>query len=158
MPPWLWLWLILLLLLLWPLLARPWRRLWSARPGPSTRPGPDERQPWRPYLAAAVVPVALLALSLTPLPASYARHDATPASCSRLLAWRSGPGFGDKVRHPPPGTARRGYVTALTGFRTAGLDLRDNKVDAAMTITQSAITADQEASTILNDQVARCRR
>lgn len=176
------------LLLLWPVLVRPWRRLWSA--GPS-QPGPEGRQPWRPYLAAAVVPVALLVLSLTPLPASYARHGATPASCSRLLAWRSGPGFGDKVRaetdigtmlaartqaeartgfdalmaataaglrHPPPGAAHGSYVTALTEFRTAGLDLRDNKVDAAMIITESAITADQKASAILNSQVAKCRK
>ncbi len=175
----------IILLLLWPVLARPWRRLWSARPGPRGR------QPWRPYLAAAVVPVALFGVSLAPLPGSYARHDGTPASCSRLLAWRSGPGFGDKVqaetsigtmlaartraeaqtgldalmaataaglRHPPPGTARDSYVTALGDFRTAGLDLRDNNVNAAMIITESAITADQEASGILNSQVARCRQ
>jgi Zn-dependent protease with chaperone function len=174
----------IILLLLWPVLARPWRRLWSARPGP------DGRQPWRPYLAAAVVPVALLGVSLAPLPGSYARHDGTPATCSRLLAWRGGPGFGDKVqaetaigsvlaartraeaqngfdallaataaglRHPPPGAARASYVRALSDFRTAGLDLRDNKVAAAMIITENAITADQQASGILNSQVARCR-
>jgi Zn-dependent protease with chaperone function len=175
----------IILLLLWPLLARPWDRLWSGWPGP------DGRQPWRPYLAAAVVPVALLALSLAPLPASYARHGATPASCSRLLAWRSGPGFGDKVQAetdldkllaartpadarnafdalmaataaglhlPPPGAARGGYVTALTDFRTAGLDLRDNNVNAALLLTENGITADQKATAILTSQVALCRR
>ena len=176
---------VIILILLWPLLARPWDRLWSGWLSP------DGRQPWRPYLAAAIVPVALLALSLAPLPASYARHGATPASCSRLLAWRSGPGFGDKVqaetglgkllaartpadarnafdalmaataaglRLPPPGTARGGYVTALTDFRTAGLDLRDNNVDAALLVTENGITADQKATAILTSQVALCRR
>jgi hypothetical protein len=175
----------IILLLLWPVLARPWHRLWSAGPDP------DGRQPWRPYLTAAAVPAALLALSLAPLPASYARHDATPASCSRLLAWRSGAGFGAKVqaetdlngllaartpadargafsalmaataeglRHPPPGAARGGYVTALADFRTAGLDLRANKVSAALIVTESGITADQKATAILTSQVAQCRR
>ena len=114
----------IILLLLWPVLARPWRRLWSSSPGP------DGRQPWRPYLAAAVVPVALLALSLTPLPASYARHDATPASCNRLLAWRSGPGFGDKVQAETdlgnmlaartPAEAQNGF-DALMAATAAGL-------------------------------------
>ncbi len=174
----------IILLLLWPLLARPWDRLWSGWPGS------DGRQPWWPYLAAAVVPVALLVLSLAPLPASYARHGATPASCSRLLTWRSGPGFGEKVqtetdiggllaartpadarsdfsalmaatagglRHPPPGTARSGFVMALTDFRTTGLDLRDNNVDAALIATEDGITADQKATAILTGQVAQCR-
>ncbi len=174
----------IILLLLWPLLARPWDRLWSGGPGP------DGRQPWRPYLAAAVVPVALLVLSLAPLPASYARHGATPASCSRLLKWRSGPGFGDKVqaettlnrllsartaadaqnasgalmaataaglRHPPPDAARGGYVTALTDYRTAGLDLRDDQVSAAFIATENGITADQAATAILTSQLTQCR-
>ena len=174
----------IIVLLLWPLLARPWDRLWSGWPGP------DGRQPWRPYLAAAVVPVALLALSLAPLPASYARHGATPASCSRLLAWRSGPGFGHKVqaetylnrllatqtpadartdfsalvaattgglRYPPPGAARGRYITALTDFRTAGLDLRDDQVNAAFIATEDGITADQAATAILTSQLAQCR-
>ncbi len=174
----------IILLLLWPLLARPWDRLWSGWPGP------DERQPWRPYLAAAVLPVALLALSLAPLPASYARHGATPANCSQLLAWQGGPGFGDKVqaetdinsllgartpadaqadfgalmaataaglRHPPPGAARSGFVMALTDFRTAGVDLRDSRVSAALIVTENGITADQAATAILTGQVATCR-
>jgi hypothetical protein len=61
------------------------------------------------------------------------------------------------LRQPPPGAARSSYITALTDFRTAGLDLRDNKVDAAMIISESAITADQKASAVLNSQAARCR-
>ena len=126
-----------------------------------------------------------------PLPACYARHGATPASYSRLLVWRSGPGFGDKVqaetdlngllaartsadaqngfsglmaataaglRHPPPGAARGGYVTALTDFRTAGLDLRDNRVSAALAATQNGIDADQKATTMLTAQLGQCRR
>lgn len=117
-------------------------------------------------------------------------HDA-PAGCSQLLAWRSGPGFGDKVRaetdldgmlaartpaearghfgalmaatadglrHRPPGSAGNSYATALTDFRTAGLDLRDNKAGAAMIITESAITADERATATLNSQLASCRR
>ena len=127
---------------------------------------------------------------MAPLPTTYARHGAAPPNCSRLLAWRSGPGFGDKVqaetnldhlltaqtqadarngfdtlmaataaglRLPPPGTARSGYVTALTDFRTAGLDLRDNQVNAALIVTENGITADQKASTILTTQVETCR-
>ena len=77
----------IIVLLLWPLLARPWDRLWSGGPGP------DGRQPWRPYLAAAVVPVALLALSLAPLPASYARHGATPAELLAPAGVAERPGF-----------------------------------------------------------------
>jgi hypothetical protein len=61
------------------------------------------------------------------------------------------------LRLPPPGTARSGYVTALTDFRTAGLDLRDNQVNAALIVTENGITADQKASTILTTQVETCR-
>jgi len=62
------------------------------------------------------------------------------------------------LRLPPPGTARGGYVTALTDFRTVGLDLRDNNVDAALLVTENGITADQRATAILTSQVALCRR
>ena len=139
---------------------------------------------------AALLVIAAVAAAIAYLLISHT-HDAAPPGCSQLLAWRSGPGFGDKVRaetelggmlaartsaearshfgalmagtsdglqHPPPGSAREIYVKALTDFRTAGLDLRDNKVDAAMIITESAITADQKATATLNSQVARCRR
>ena len=58
---------------------------------------PDRQRAWRPYLAAAVVPVALLVLSLAPLPAAYARPAASQAVCSRLAAWQGGPGYADKV-------------------------------------------------------------
>jgi len=116
----------IILLLLWPLLARPWDRLWSGWPGP------DERQPWRPYLAAAVLPVALLALSLAPLPASYARHGATPANCSQLLAWQGGPGFGDKVQAETD-------INSLLGARTPADAQADfgalMAATAAMTVT-----------------------
>jgi hypothetical protein len=91
------------LLLCWPVLARPWGRLWSAAPDPDPdltpdpEPGPDRRQAWRPYLAAAAVPVALLVLSVAPLPAAYAAPAVSLADCSRLAAWQSGPGYADKV-------------------------------------------------------------
>lgn len=61
------------------------------------------------------------------------------------------------LRHPPPGAARGDYVTALTDFRTAGLDLRDNQVSAALVATQNGITADQKATTILTTQLGQCR-
>lgn len=141
---------------------------------------------------AALVVAAAASAAIVYLLVSHGHgHDGAPAGCSRLLAWRSGPGFGDKVRaeteldgmlgartpaeassrfgalmaatadglrHPPPGPARESYVTALNEFRTAGLDLRDNNVDGAMTVTQRAITADQKATATLASQVAGCRR
>jgi hypothetical protein len=61
------------------------------------------------------------------------------------------------LRHPPPGTACGDYVTALTDFRTAGLDLRDNQVSAALVATQNGITTDQKATTILTTQLGQCR-
>ncbi len=61
------------------------------------------------------------------------------------------------LRHPPPGAARGGYVTALTDFRTAGLDLRNNNVNAALLATENGITADQKATAILTSQVEVCR-
>jgi hypothetical protein len=172
------------LLLSWPVLARPWERLWSPSPDPA------RQQAWRPYLAAAVVPVATLILSLAPLPAAYARPPAPPAICSRLAAWQSGPGYADKVgaeadidkllgardpvdaqsafsalmtvtaealRNPPPGTARGGYIAAMNDFRTAALRLRGNKVTAALGDVQDGITADQKATVILTAQEKACR-
>ena len=100
---------VIVLLLCWPVLARPWGQLWSAGPAPGFDPGPDSargrdsgpgperRQAWRPYLAAAVVPVALLVLSVAPLPAAYAAPAVSLADCSRLAAWQAGPGYADKV-------------------------------------------------------------
>jgi hypothetical protein len=61
------------------------------------------------------------------------------------------------LRHPPPGAARGDYVTARTDFPTAGLDLRDNQVSAALVATQNGITADQKATTILTTQLGQCR-
>ena len=62
------------------------------------------------------------------------------------------------LRHPPPGAARGSYVAALTDFRTAGLDLRDNQVSAALVATQNGIDADQKATTMLTAQLGQCRR
>ena len=61
------------------------------------------------------------------------------------------------LRHPPPDAARGGYVTALTDFRTAGLDLRDEQVSAALIATENGITADRAATAILTSQLAQCR-
>lgn len=61
------------------------------------------------------------------------------------------------LRHPPPGATRGGYVAPLTDFRTAGLDLRDNNVNAALLVTENGITADQKATAILASQVGVCR-
>jgi hypothetical protein len=173
------------LLLVWPVLARPWERLWS--PGLD----PDRPRSWPPYLVAAAVPVGLLVLSFAPLPAAYARPYAQLASCSPLLAWQSGPGYADKVgaetdiqklleardpidaqsdfnaliaitsealRNAPPGTARGGYVAAMNDFRTAGLLLGRNKVTAALAEIQDGITADQKATRLLTGQERTCRR
>ena len=60
------------------------------------------------------------------------------------------------LRHPPPDAARSGYVTALADFRTAGLDLRDNNVNAALLVTENGITADKKATAILTSQVEVC--
>ena len=186
----------IVLLLCWPVLARPWSRLWSSALGPDLgpdlRPGldPERQQAWRSYLAAAVVPVALLALSLAPLPAAYARPAVSLADCSRLAAWQDGPGYADKVgaetdigklmeardpadgqsafnqliaitaaalQNPPPGTARDGYIAAMSDFRTAGLRLGSDQVSAASVAIQSGITADQKATALLTSQEKKCR-
>lgn len=39
----------------------------------------------------------------------------------------------------------------------AGLDLRDNNVNAALLVTENGITADQKATAILTGQVEVCR-
>jgi Zn-dependent protease with chaperone function len=178
----------IVLLLCWPVLARPWGRLWSAAPDPD--PDPDRRQAWRPYLAAAAVPVALLVLSVAPLPAAYAAPAVSLADCSRLAAWQAGPGYADKVgaetdieklmeardpadgqsdfnqliaitaaalHNPPPGTARGGFIVAMSDFRAAGLRLGSDQVTAALAAIQSGITADQKATALLTSQEKKCR-
>jgi hypothetical protein len=85
----------IVLLLCWPALGRPWGRLWSASPDPHLDQA--RQRAWRPYLAAAAVPVALLVLSVAPLPAAYARPAVSLADCSRLATWQGGPGYADKV-------------------------------------------------------------
>ncbi len=78
-------------LLAWPLLAYHWERLCS----PASRPG-GAPQPWRPYLVAAILPVALLLGSLVPLQASLPAAVATahqPAGfCGQWQKWEKGPG------------------------------------------------------------------
>jgi hypothetical protein len=173
----------IVLLLSWPVLARPWGRLWSPVLDP------DRQQEWRPYVAAAALPVALLVLSLAPLPAAYARPAASAPVCMHLAAWQDGPGYADKVGaeadieklleapdpvdgrsdfnqliaitadallHPPPGTARGGYIAAMNDFRTGGLRLRNNQVNAALAAIQSGITADQKATALLTAQEKTC--
>lgn len=78
-------------LLAWPVLAYPWERLCS----PASRLG-SAPQPWRPYLAAAILPLALLLGSLVPLQASLPTAVNTahqPAGfCGQWQNWEHGPG------------------------------------------------------------------
>ena len=81
------------LLLAWPVLAYPWERLWSAAPRPS------HRLPWWPYLAAAILPVAMLAVSLVPLKGSLPGPSTgltTPQlltePCEQFTSWQLGEG------------------------------------------------------------------
>lgn len=88
-----------ILLLSWPVLARLWERLWSPRL--SSAP----YQPWRPYLAAAAVPVALLAVSFVPLSASYTGQSQAHDACAQLAAWNHSGGMDGSVSAP---SSRRG--------------------------------------------------
>jgi hypothetical protein len=85
------------LLLAWPVLAYPWQRLWSSAPRLS-------RQLWWPYLAAAILPIGMLAVSLAPLQGSLpaALQGSRPAAvptprqptgfCAKLTRWELGRG------------------------------------------------------------------
>jgi len=76
----------------WPVLAPLWDRLWSPRR--SSAP----YQPWRPYLAAAAVPAALLAASFAPLPASYTGQSPAQDACAQLASWNHSGGMDAKLR------------------------------------------------------------
>jgi Zn-dependent protease with chaperone function len=94
-----------IVLLCWPVLAGRWGRFWSR--GPASLDGvladgslPGGR-PRRPYLAAALVPAALLGASFAPLPASFPQEPtAAPlsAACARLADWDSAGGINAKSR------------------------------------------------------------
>jgi hypothetical protein len=78
-------------LLAWPVLASPWERLCS----PASRLG-SAPQPWRPYLVAAVLPIAVLLGSLAPLqaslPAAVNTAQQPAGSCRQWQNWERGPG------------------------------------------------------------------
>lgn len=74
-----------ILLLAWPVLAYPWERLWSSAPRLS------RHQPWWPYLAAAILPLGMLLVSVAPLQGSL--PTAVPTSqqptgvCAQFSSW-----------------------------------------------------------------------
>ena len=61
------------------------------------------------------------------------------------------------LQNPPPGTARDGYIAAMSDFRTAGRRLGSDQVPAALAAIQSGITADQKATALLTSQEKKCR-
>jgi Zn-dependent protease with chaperone function len=88
-------------LLAWPVLAYPWQRLWSAAPG--TAP----HQPWWPYLAAAILPIGMLLVSLAPLQGSLpASPETLPTTlptaqqpsgfCAQVTRWELGKGLAEE--------------------------------------------------------------
>jgi Zn-dependent protease with chaperone function len=78
-------------LVAWPALAHPWERLCS----PASRPS-SPRQAWRPYLAAAILPIVLLLGFLAPLqvsPPTAVTTTRQPAGfCGQWQNWEKGPG------------------------------------------------------------------
>jgi hypothetical protein len=132
-----------LLLLAWPVVEHPWQRLWSARPRTS------QPQPWWPYLTAAVLPVALLVLSLVPLQGSLATSAVPSGNCGPFDSWLVGTGGTQQTAieellsgsamtaanvrqadaeiqaaldNPPPGAASSTYTKAMAELRTAVSD------------------------------------
>jgi len=173
-----------ILLLGWPVLARPWDRLWSPRR--SSAP----YQPWRPYLAAAAVPVALLAVSFAPLSASYTGQSQAQDACAQLAAWDHSGGMDAKLRadsaagqayqamtspqdpavaartlesaaasalrDPPPGAARDSYVTAMTDLGAFARDVLAGRTAPAGTELANGLTSDEQASSLLAEQIRNC--
>jgi Zn-dependent protease with chaperone function len=78
----------LALVLLWPVLARPWDRLWSvgARGDSGFRGHNAGRLPWAPYLAAAIIPAVLLGASFAPLPANFVTASSVQLTTAELRA------------------------------------------------------------------------
>ena len=92
----------IVLLLLWPVLAGPWDRLWSSGQSLDKQlPGKlSGRQLVRLYLAAAIVPVAVLLGSFAPLPTAFPSDEQAAArnACAELAAWDRSGGFKVKER------------------------------------------------------------
>jgi len=173
-----------ILLLGWPVLARPWDRLWSPRRSSA------QHQLWRSYLAAATVPAALLAVSFAPLPASYAGQSPAHDACAQLAAWNHSGGMDAKLRadsavgpvykaiaspqgpavaaralesataaalrNPPPGTARDSYVTAMTDLGAFARDVLAGRTAPAGTELANGLTADEKTSSLLAEQIRKC--
>jgi Zn-dependent protease with chaperone function len=108
-----------ILLLGWPVLAYPWERLCS----PVSRPS-SPQQPWWPYLAAAVLPIAMLLGSLAPLQASLPTAVTTvqhpTGFCGQWENWEEGSGQKAEesvvAQFPVGGTS----ITARAGRQLAG--------------------------------------
>ena len=173
-----------ILLLGWPVLARPWERLWSPRR--SSAP----HQPCRPYLAAAAVPAALLAVSFAPLPASYAGPSPAHDACTPLAAWNHSGGMDAKIRadsavgqaykaitsqqdpagaaralgsaaaaalrDPPPGAARDSYITTMTDLSAFARDVLAGRTASAGTELANGLTADEKTNSLLAEQIRKC--
>ena len=178
----------LALVLLWPVLAWPWDRLWSpGSPGVSGVLGHGTGQlPWPPYLAAAVIPAALLGASFAPLPANFVAESRPPSACARLAAWNDGGGLHAKedaeavsrrllavpglasnsraliaaatvaLHDPPPGAARDSYLTAMNDLIAAARDYLAGRSAAGPTELASSVTANEKATRLLADQMGNC--
>jgi hypothetical protein len=178
----------LALVLLWPVLAWPWDRLWSSGSlRVSDVPGHGARRlPWPPYLAAAVIPAALLGASFAPLPANFASPSSPPGACAQLAGWNDGgglhakqdaeaaasrllaaPGLASNSRaliaaatiashDPPPGTARESYLTAMNDLIAGARDYLASRPAAGLSELASGVTADRTATSLLAAQIGNC--
>lgn len=143
-----------LVLLAWPAAEHSWQRLWSAPLHTS------QRQPWWPCLTAAVLPVALLVLSLVPIQGSGVTSLVPSAACQPFISWIDGTGATQQAAieellsgsagmtaattrqadseiqaaldNPPPGTAGSTYAKAMTELRTAVSDQQAGDTTAGL--------------------------
>jgi hypothetical protein len=159
-----------LLLLAWPVVEYPWQRLWSAPPHTS------QRQPWWPYLTAAVLPVALLVLSLVPLQGSLVTPLVPSGNCGPFISWLDRTGgtqqtaiekllLGSNMTaanarqadgeiqtaldNPPPGAASSAYTKAMAQLRTAVSDQHVGN-------TMAGLNAEANAFSLLSDMDKQC--
>jgi hypothetical protein len=178
----------LALVLLWPVLAWPWDRLWSSGSlGVSGVPGHGVgRLPWPSYLAAAVIPAALLGASFAPLPANFVSESRPLSACAQLAAWNDGGGLHAKedaeaatrrllatpglasnsralvaaatvaLHDPPPGTARDSYLTAMNDLIAGARDYLAGRSATGLSELASSVTANGKSTSRLADQIGNC--
>lgn len=126
-----------IVLLAWPVLAYPWQRLWSA--APRVR----RHQPWWPYLAAAILPIGMLLVSLAPLQSSLPTFPGTlptalptvlptaqqPAGfCAQFTRWELGQGMTEQ-EHVETGADKLLLASSITAPAAQQLD---GKIRAAL--------------------------